>query len=514
MSNKKLSMGFSRMKPERIYYLVIGISLILLTVSCFYMKMQPPSDVDKAAHNHTGTSTCWLATAANLLAGAGYGNGATLQTRAGDIYKGLVNHFGTGGGWTDTAVSWWLLSSHNTWPGNPYSIVSVYGNKFPKYPWSNPDGARFIGNELRRCQFVGLSISWPTWDSSIGENGHAITAWGDSCSKGSNLSSSPSKVRVCDSDRDINGDVQVYRYDQYTNPNPTGPNEGNGWYIDYSSNHPYIKHIITLCPTDNPADKELTQKVLGCYKIHQANDKIRATDLHYKVGTDTTILSYKTRISWITRNSPTIIESEPERTELTVDWNLNDNPIPYCTDVYICTEFILPRYNKIYYRDVFFTYPESGILEKFPQISWTMDTPRLENERPELIPNVTGGYVVGGFDIVRVETHTNNKNVAEYRFIHEYSYDQNPELHTLTIEGPEDYHVTNLRFGHSYGFPDITSLWKFEKWMTQFPRQLHSLKEKIQLKIDWKGRLPYPEGETFKGKIPTEEKKTIADRRG
>ena len=51
--------------------------------------------------------------------------------------------------------------------------------KNPRYPWANPNGARFIGNELRRCQFVGLSISWPIAGAQIGSGGHAITGWGD-----------------------------------------------------------------------------------------------------------------------------------------------------------------------------------------------------------------------------------------------------------------------------------------------------------------------------------------------
>ena len=44
----------------------------------FYMKLNPPPDVDKATHNHVGTGTCWQATAANMLAGAGYGKGEII----------------------------------------------------------------------------------------------------------------------------------------------------------------------------------------------------------------------------------------------------------------------------------------------------------------------------------------------------------------------------------------------------------------------------------------------------
>ena len=135
-----------------------------------YMKMDPPSDVDKPGVANppiTNDNSCWMATAANMLAAAGYGNGTSLQARANDIFNDLIawqtsptNPTGVAdGGWTDTALTWWLNSANNTWPNNTYKTVTVYGNKSPKYPWANPNGAMFIGNELRRCQMVGLSIS-------------------------------------------------------------------------------------------------------------------------------------------------------------------------------------------------------------------------------------------------------------------------------------------------------------------------------------------------------------------
>lgn len=38
--------------------------------------------------------TCWLATAANMLAAAGYGTEPTLQERAEEIYGQLIDKFG------------------------------------------------------------------------------------------------------------------------------------------------------------------------------------------------------------------------------------------------------------------------------------------------------------------------------------------------------------------------------------------------------------------------------------
>ena len=88
---------------------------------------------------------------------------------------------------------------------------------------------------------------------------------------------------MADSDRDNGGDFQTYVYDDFTNPNPGGANEGNGWYFNFSANHAYIVQAVTLTPTDNPVDPAdgPTQKCVGSYKINQ-DDLESATDLHYR----------------------------------------------------------------------------------------------------------------------------------------------------------------------------------------------------------------------------------------
>lgn len=95
---------------------------------------------------------------------------------------------------------------------------------------------------------------------------------------------------------------------------------------------------------------------------------LNATDLHYKVGTDTQILSYKTQIDWDDDLTPTIIESQPQRTELAVNWDLSDKPVSLCKWVTITTEFVLPAWNAIEYDDVPFTYPELKIAKRFPDL--------------------------------------------------------------------------------------------------------------------------------------------------
>jgi hypothetical protein len=463
--------------------------------SCAYMKMNPPPDADKPCVSSSTIScdnTCYLATASNMLAGAGYGDGTTVQARADDIYGEMTTNFGTSSsGWTDTALTWWLGSSNNTWANNPYTVVTVHGNK-TKTPWANQDGAKDIGNELRGCNFVGLSISWPpTGTGTSATGGHAITGWGDNLGNAKTLSVNPTEVRLVDSDTDSGGDVQVYEYDDYTNPNPSGNNSGNGWYFDYGTNHPFIKHIATLSPLESSSGGETTQRMFGSYKIHQ-NSEVAATDLHYKVSTDVEILSYRTWLSWETKKPPTITEADPRR-NITVDWDLSERPVPLCKWVTINTEFILPRWNAISYSDVAFTYPEGEAISK-ASIAWRMDTPRLRNASK--IPNVTGGYVVGSFDLIDPEQNQGKQLIGSYRFVHQYSFDQTPEIHVVSVIGESKHLIANLRFGHTYGYPTERTLWEFNDWLSDFSEKTFSLAEEpLKLELDWSGKLPYPEGE-------------------
>lgn len=478
------------------------LAFSVLVTACGYRKMDPPADSDKPGGIGTDNS-CYLATAANMLAGAGYGDGATLQVRSADIYGDLTGQFGVANsGWTDVALNWWLGSANNTWPNNPYTVVTVLGNKSPKNPWANSNGPQYYGNELRDCCFVGLSISWPTAAASIGSGGHAITDWGDNFSDAT-LTLNPTDVAVSDSDRDTGGDEQVYTYDSYTSPNPGGANEGNGWYFDYSNNHPYIKHIITLCPTDDPTDFTLTQKVTGSYSLPQTGE-VAATDLHYVVSTDVEILTYRTWIDWDTENDPVITESGNPTDQITVDWDLSDNPVPHGTDVTISTEFVLPSWNAMAYSNVHWTYPGDGKSVKrgpaFVDIAWNIETPALSVE-DRLPNNVTGGFVVGAFELIDTELSTVD-TVQQYRFIHEYSYNQDPEVHLLQLTGRPGALIRNLRLGNTWNYLETSQVAEFKDWLTVYDQVDELGKEPLRFKVDWTGKVAYPEGEIIYEAIP------------
>ena len=124
---------------------VVAILALPALASADWLKMDPPPDVDKPADG-SRSSTCWLAAAANMLAGAGYGDGATVQQRAEDIYDELFAWRGNVGGWTETAINWWLGSQHNTWAGsNPYTDATNYGTGNKAAPFGKdktPGGCR------------------------------------------------------------------------------------------------------------------------------------------------------------------------------------------------------------------------------------------------------------------------------------------------------------------------------------------------------------------------------------
>jgi len=227
---------------------------------------------------------------------------------------------------------------------------------------------------------------------------------------------------------------------------------------------------------------------------------VGATDLHYRVGTDVDILSYVTWVSWQNEEAPDIEESQPRRLALNVDWDFTRKPVPEATWVTITTEFILRSWNAMKYENVRFTYPRGIPDLELPSISWEVKSARVK--KADTIPDVTGGYLVAAFDIVKTTKPGWVQTVGKYRILHQYSYTQSPERHTLVLKGKKGYEITNLKVGHSYGYVDGKALWQFERWMSEKSGKLYRLSQKpVKIEIDWKGRLPYPKGEDIQNRI-------------
>ncbi|MFH1616308.1 MAG: hypothetical protein ABIG61_14630 [Planctomycetota bacterium] len=498
-------------------------SLILLTVTSLFFytgvpasadwfKMNPPPDVDKTDHNDVnknGTDwnkpTCWIAVASNMLAGAGYGDGNSVQERADEIYSELCLHIvdGNEAGWADEAIDAWLQSDYNKWSNtNPYTIIDVHGNKAaPRRPWAYTELPKFVANKLRACDMVRLSILVPDANANTTPTyGHAVTLWGDDANDPNELTSNPSKVKVSDSDYwNPAVNVQTYTYDDYNNPNPGGNNEGNGWYINYnnSDTHRYIDNVVTLSATDPNDVTPSTETLVASAQFQYSGDDPCALDLHYRIISDAKILTYNTSLDWDIPNEPQIVEEDVNC--ISVTWDLAYNPVPKDTTVTITAQIAVP-YNangstvslkNIYWTPLFFE-PLVGSL-------WHRWTPELPGSPYLHAPNMCGGYVVVAFDVYR-DTGTMMEIMGHYRYQFKYKYFQDPEHHEFVLEPTDprpDVFVSYFRFGHSYGLLLPEELWQFNNWRTTDYSMFPFMAPVGPFIIEWPGQLPYPKGQYY-----------------
>ena len=478
-------------KPALFIFTVAYLLCLCCPVFADWMRMDPPPDVDKDSHGHNGTLTCWQATAANMLAGAGYGEGATVQERADAIYVQLTDNFGTAnGGWAHVALKWWLRSEHNTL--GTESVIKKYGNPKGAFPWKRSGGAELLANELRDGKLIGLGIRWPAWSIAVGTGGHAITLWGDS-GDGNSAEGPPRRIFVTDSDRDDGGDVQTYTYDSYTSPNPGGASEGKGWYISFSPtpDHPYIKSAVTLEPLAVPRTYSMIHAAVISCRIHQDDIINPATDMHYGIRSDSEIIAFYSTIDWPEPSDVMVQEGGSPRNELTYDWDLSENPVPYCNWITATATIVKPIGSTLDIIDMHFTYPGVGPI--LPLVSWRVDTPAIPN--PEEIPYIRGGYVVVSFDLVDPAGGEEPTVIAQYRLVNEYDYTQDPEVHQLTLSGAVGYQVANLKVGHSYGLPSEEELWEYNDWKTHYTKPLDL--DSAIVDVDWENTLPYPDPEYY-----------------
>jgi hypothetical protein len=346
-----------------------------------------------------------------------------------------------------------------------------------------------------------LNWTGPTPPSECGQL-HVVTAWGDEIDGAGQIEVNPDSFIITDSDNELlvpDDDVRIYPYDDYYSPDM--PNVGEGWYFDDYSYvllgvpvHPFIMNVTTLSEADTslPPDCE-AQKVIGSYKIRQNNLEKDATDLHYIVGTDADIYRYTLTVDWEPHGDSTVVEDSDPPQWLTVDWDLSGNPVPFNTEVVITTEFVLCIYNGICYDSVRFTYPEDG--DSLSSFEWSIDTP------PSAVPvtalGVCGGHVIGGFEIY--DSASGDSCLGEYRFEHEYNYDQDPEYHVFELtsrEGEDTIYIGDLRFGHSYGYLYEEDLWALDDtfWIERRAGILELPPGGVHADtLIWTGLLAYPD---------------------
>ncbi len=469
-----------------------------------YTKMSSPPDVDKYFHGHSGSNSCWMATAANMLAAAGYGTGATVQARADAIYLQMIGNWSIQTpGWPDAAIQWWLSSGHNNWPTNPYIWIGVRGNRELNISWSNSAVPQIIGNKIRKCEYAGVAFFWTGYNT-----GHVTPVWGDEGRTAENydwqIQNNPTKIIMSDSDR---GDAQDGKQDlqnyTYTYTTLSGK---KAWTLNYGGPgglDPWIRCISTLARSTIDPQTTYTrrQRIIGSYKVTKPGIIPDATKLHYVVGPQSgTLLLYDTYIDWDTNSTPKVVPSIGTPKELTVDWDLSDNPVPFGATVTITTEMGSADGGGIWYKNVGFP----GIYANIPDFGMDAIHNQLgSNPFDPNDPDMTGGYIYGSMNIT-----DGDGNNGEFRFVKGYDYDQDPEWHNVIVsphpEATEVYQISNLRFGHAYGLPDDTnSLWEFSEWWSFFPGpyELIPTGPPHEFELNWAGHglLPYPTSNNYKG---------------
>ena len=466
-----------------------------------YLKMNPPPDVDKVDYAFENSKSCWVAAASNQLAGAGYGDGNNVQERADDIYKELCGNIVdcNYGGWAETAISAWLNSTYNNNLNNPYIVINTHGKDANRPPYARTDLPKLIGNDLRKCYFVSLSIRQPTCDPNIGKSGHAVTCWGDNGADVNNINSNPSQVKITDSDYwDEKQILQTYTYDDYNNPNPGDTddcNEGPGWYFNYLTTcHRYIDYFVTLEPCWNTHGWIAARTVVASAKFSYNGDDPCALDLHYKISSNKQILSYRTTLDWNTSHTPSFVE---DGNYVVVDWNLTDNPVPKGSTVTATAEIIVPYLggaSTITIDSVLWT---PMLIQPLPGAGWWGQNyafPGGGSIKP--IPNMCGGYIICACTLYASQS---GPPIGEYRGQFQYDYYENPSLHDIIFQpGSGTYFMGNFRFGHSYGLLMNDELPQFEDWKTvqyQYPPYLPLGQRTFSL--DWTGQLPYPQGQDY-----------------
>lgn len=357
----------------------------------------------------------------------------------------------------------------NQWPDNPYDVVTAYGVLDDGIPWQDPFGAQFIGNRLRDCNFVGLTIKWFTPNAPVPDcpTKHVVTAWGDDGPNNTDpLPDNPTQLKITDSDSfndNVNGDVQTYTYDLYSqSPRP------DGWYFDYLlAQHPYIDTVAILSQSAIDTCTGATVYATGTLRIKNS-PLLEASGLHYDVGVRDSnhICGYTTTVrvdgqSNDVADKPQIVmyHRSSKHHHLTVDCEFQPGEVPADAEVTITTRFELPRDNMVYYDDVKFMYGDPPVAgPTIPKFEWIIVTPGYPT------PGANRAFVIGSFDLF--QDAVSQTPVAKYRLQHEYDYDapdpNNHHFELTSLEMGRTFYVGNLMFGYSAS--PVDDLWAFGAW--------------------------------------------------
>ncbi len=221
-------------------------------------------DVDKAAGAPAPDNSCWQATAANLLAGAGWGKaGNNPQQNADAIYGHMTNHFGlplTGN--PHIAINWWLMMV-GTNPSAATNPDTDYYN--PTYGYTDVTrGGGYIDDivynglldEINRCQYVGVGFAQPNNDV-----GHAMTLVGGNYAGNPSAKPGGDTSIWHDSDRDLGNGPDGVNDDELANwwVSAGVPGMAGQWWLDMNNNGTYdppeapdpdweANSYTTLCP--------------------------------------------------------------------------------------------------------------------------------------------------------------------------------------------------------------------------------------------------------------------------
>lgn len=149
-------------------------------------------------------NSCWIASAANMLASAGYAGGAA-QDIYWDIVRNMTTTWYTGlfgwqeGGWQHEALNWYLTNRPDPSLTSTVAYYGVYNHEDGTWAQAWPtDPFDFAANTLAAGDEVGIVIHG-------GGTYHAITFQG--------YDSNTTSMSITDSDRDQGGDLNTYTYD-------------------------------------------------------------------------------------------------------------------------------------------------------------------------------------------------------------------------------------------------------------------------------------------------------------